>query len=65
MSLPGRLDNLEDSRSRRLAADGVSERPRDQEASRIFVSMNPIRPKTRSREKADALEVRRLQLDLD
>ena len=31
----------------------------------IFVSMNPIRPKTRSREKADVLEVRRLQLDLD
>ena len=31
----------------------------------IFVSMNPIRPKTQSREKADVLEVRRLQLDLD
>ena len=31
----------------------------------IFVPMNPIRPKTRSREKADVLEVRRLQLDLD
>ena len=31
----------------------------------IFVSMNPIRPDTRSREKADVLEVRRLQLDLD
>lgn len=31
----------------------------------IFVSMNPIRPETRSREKADVLEVRRLQLDLD
>ena len=31
----------------------------------IFVSMNPIRPSTRSREKADVLEVRRLQLDLD
>ena len=31
----------------------------------IFVSMNPIRPNTRSREKADVLEVRRLQLDLD
>ena len=31
----------------------------------IFVSMNPIRPKTRPREMADALEVRRLQLDLD
>ena len=31
----------------------------------IFVSMNPIRPGTRSREKADVLEVRRLQLDLD
>ena len=31
----------------------------------IFVSMNPIRPETRSREKADVLAVRRLQLDLD
>ena len=31
----------------------------------IFVSMNPIRPNTKSREKADVLEVRRLQLDLD
>ena len=31
----------------------------------IFVSMNPIRPDTRSREKGDVLEVRRLQLDLD
>ena len=31
----------------------------------IFVSMNPIRPNTRSREKGDVLEVRRLQLDLD
>lgn len=31
----------------------------------IFVSMNPIRPETRSRQKADVLEVRRLQLDLD
>ena len=31
----------------------------------IFVSMNPIRAKTQSREKADVLEVRRLQLDLD
>ena len=31
----------------------------------IFVSMNPIRPNARSREKADVLEVRRLQLDLD
>lgn len=31
----------------------------------IFVSMNPIRPDTRSREKADVSEVRRLQLDLD
>lgn len=31
----------------------------------VFVSMNPIRPNARSREKADVLEVRRLQLDLD
>ena len=31
----------------------------------IFVSMNPIRPKVHSREKADVLEIRRLQLDLD
>ncbi len=31
----------------------------------IFVSMNPVRPNARSREKADVLEVRRLQLDLD
>lgn len=31
----------------------------------IFVSMNPVRPGARSREKADVLEVRRLQLDLD
>ena len=31
----------------------------------IFVSMNPVRPSARSREKADVLEVRRLQLDLD
>ena len=31
----------------------------------IFVSMNPIRPDTRSRDKADVLQVRRLQLDLD
>ena len=31
----------------------------------VFVSMNPIRPEAQSREKADVLEVRRLQLDLD
>ena len=31
----------------------------------IFVSMNPIRPDSESRQKADVLEVRRLQLDLD
>ena len=31
----------------------------------IFVSMNPIQPATQSRQKADVLEVRRLQLDLD
>jgi len=31
----------------------------------IFVSMNPSRPGARSREKADVVEVRRLQLDLD
>ena len=30
----------------------------------IFMSMNPIRPKTRSREKADMLEAPRLPLDL-
>ena len=31
----------------------------------IFVSMNPIRPESRGREKSDVAEVRRLQLDLD
>ena len=31
----------------------------------IFVGMNPIRPGTKRREKADIAEVRRLQLDLD
>lgn len=31
----------------------------------IFVGMNPIRPGTKGREKADIAEVRRLQLDLD